>query len=312
MKKILLGFLTTLMITASATAFGFPNKPVKIVVPSGPGGGTDLVTRVIAKELNNIWQSGVVVENRPGANTMLGTNYVLTSPADGHTLTINSSSQFASVRALTEKDPFDWEQHLSALSTMSPQAFVLVTSSKKNVKNLRELADLGRSKGLTYGDVSGGSPMHIYGAVTADKINTQGIRVMYKAIPQIVVDILNGQLDYAVLNLASVSQHIQNQTMTPLAVFDDRPLPGYPGLPTLVSQQFSEYRTMMYAWNFFVRKDTPTAIKNQLQKDVNQAIRQAMPELVEKGLVGSYSEFDLNAARANSEIWFRTTQKLGK
>lgn len=300
MKKLLLSLLIAVT-SFSVSANGFPERTVKIVVPSGPGGGIDVLARAIATKLDKIWKSGTIVENRPGGGTTLATNSVLEAPADGYTLMFYSASAYAAERGAGSSN-FDWEDHFTVLSHLYAGPFVLVTNSAKNVKTLNELAELGREKGLTYGTSIPGSPLHIYGAVAAEKMNVKGITVPYKAVPQVVNDLLNNQLDYAVLSYSSVAQLINTKALTPLYVFDAERLPEFPNLPTLKNLGMPEYQNVRNGMNFFVRNDTPESVKKQLLQDIEEAIRQALPEIQQKNMVSRHAEakLDLDAVKAIS------------
>ena len=314
MKKLVSIFVmaVTAMLPAMAQTSHWPERTVRIVVPSGAGGGLDVVARIVARRLETQWKHGVIVENRPGNNAMIGTNAVLEATADGHTLLFYSFTAYAAARNVAAKDSFDWAKHLEPLSHMTVPPFVLVVNANRQAKSLNELADQGRARGLTYGSTAAGSPLHMYGAISAAKMEVNGIQVPYKSVPQIVVDILNGQLDYAVLNWSTVSQHVQNRTMTPLFVFDNRRLAAHPELPTLLSPGMSEYRTLLHSYNFFVRRDTPTTVVNQIKKDIDTAVRQSLPELTQKQLIGGANDLDPADVQAVNQLFMEVGTKIAK
>lgn len=311
MKKILLA-LAGMLLSLQVFANVFPDKPVKVIVATGPGGGLDIMTRIIAKNLEDIWKVPVIVENKPGAAAMIATNSLLEAKSDGYTLLFYASTSYAAAQGMTKKDPFMWEDHLDALAVLHNPPFVLVVNSKRNIKNLKELAEQGKDKGLSYGSTVTGSPLHIYGAIAAEKMNVKGILVSYKGVPQSIVDVMNNSLDYVVLNWGNVSQHVQAGTLTPLFVFSEQKLPGYPDVPNLSSRNFSEYRKMIGNYNFFIKKDAPEAIKLRLQKDIDQAIKISMPELLQKNLVGNMysSKVDREEIRLVDRLWKSAAEKL--
>lgn len=299
-------FLAGMMTNASAsTAANWPDKPVRFIVPTGAGGGIDLAARAVARQLEKTWKAGVIVENRPGGNAMIATNHVMESPADGHTILFYSHAAFGSSAGMSDK-PFEWDQHFVALGFLYTPPFVLVVNSKKNIQNLVDLANYGQSKGLAYGSTVGGSPLHLYGALTTDIIKSNGIVTPYKAVPQIVVDILNGQLDFAVLNVSTVSPHIKAGTMTPLMVFDTKNPPGIAAnVPNLNAPGFTAFKTLVYTYTWFVKKDTPQSVQLAIQRDIDQAVKDVLPDLLEKNLATGFQESNAHSEAVRSSVIFR-------
>lgn len=311
MKTFLLAFALLIGMVSNAAA-NWPDRPVRFIVPTGAGGGIDLAARAVAKQLEQTWRTGVIVENRPGGNAMIATNHVLESPGDGYTILFYSHPAFASSAGMSDK-PFEWDQHLTALGYLYTPPFIAVTNSNKNIANLNDLTNFGKAKGITFGSTVNGSPLHLYGALLADRIKTDGIVVPYKAVPQIVVDVLSGQLDFAVLNLSTVSQHIQAKTMTPLFVFDTKNPPGLGTVPNLNSAGFVDFKNLLYTYTWFVRKDTSPTIQAAIQRDINQAIREIIPELIQKNLATGFQEVNPHAEAQRSSVLFgRLSRQFAK
>lgn len=315
MKTLIIAliFLAGMITNASAsTAANYPDKPVRFIVPTGAGGGIDLAARAVARQLERTWKAGVIVENRPGGNAMIATNHVMESPADGHTILFYSHPAFASSAGMSDK-PFDWDQHFVALGFLYTPPFVLVVNSKKHIQNLVDLANYGQINGLTFGSTTSGSPLHLYGALITETIKANGIVTAYKAVPQIVVDILNGQLDFAVLNVSTVTQHVQAGTMTPLMVFDTKNPPGMTGIPNLNAPAFAAFRSLVYTYTWFVKKDTPQSVQLAIQRDISQAIKDVLPELLEKNLATGFQEQNAHSeAVRSSAVFRRLSRQLAK
>ena len=304
--------MVSMVLSFQVFANTFPDRAVKVVVPTGPGGGLDIMARTIAKNLEELWKTPVVVENKPGGNAMIATNSVLESKSDGYTLLFYATTTYAGFQGMNKKETFDWQDHLSPLSVMHSPPFVLVVNSARNIKTLKELSEYGKARGLTYGNTAAGSPLHLYGAIAADKMNVKGILTPYKSVPQAIVDILNNNLDYVVLNWSNVIQHVQAGTMTPLFVFDDQRLQGFPNVPNLNSPGFTEYKKLIVSYNFLAKKDTPDSIRLKLQKDIDQAIKMSMNELLQKNLISNNynSKVDMEEIRASSRLWKSVSEKL--
>lgn len=310
MIKILVSVLSSIVLTTSALAF--PSKPVKIIVPTGPGGGLDIIARTVAKHLEDTWKTGVIVENKPGANAMIATNAVLDSEPDGHTVLFYSATTYGAFQGVTTGQAFVWEDHLTALNMMWSPPFVLVVNPGKNIKNMSDLRAAGQSKGLTFGSTAGGSPLEIYGSIATERMAVSGITVNYKSVPQILTDLINGQLDFAVLNWANVVQHIDKGSLTALFVFDNKRLDSLPNLPTLTSPEYSEFQNVLVAYNFFVNKTVPAIIQERLRHDIERATAAAMPELIQRNLLAKHKDTRLNLTvlRQAVEGWRLSAQKL--
>lgn len=311
MKKILSALLFAVAMSFSISSAAFPEKPVQLIVPTGAGGGLDLITRTVAEKLDEIWKHGTVVMNKPGGAAVVASQYTITAPADGHTILFYATSTYASAKPLTG---FDYEQYFEPVSFFYSPQWVLVTNSKRNIKNLSELAELGKQKGLTYGSTVTGSPLHIYGSLATEKMKVKGIVVNYKSVPQVIVDILNDQLDFAVISYGNINQHIEAGTLKPLFVFDNKKSTDFPDLPNLRSPGFSEYQNLVAGYSFFVKKDTPKEVKDQIVKDLQQAIKMAMPELIQKHLVSKSGDFrlDLQHIRNMDRAFETFSTKLGQ
>lgn len=285
MKKL---FLSLLMLLSFSLAVANPisEKPVKVVVPLGPGGGVDIIARVLSKNLSEIWKVPVIVENRPGAGGIIGGKHVAESEPDGNTLLFYVAGTYASFFAFENKDfGFNWEKELTPLSSLHSTPFVLVVPSKSGIKNLKELQDSVKPSGLSFGSTAAGSPLHIYGELISERVKAKPIHVPYKAMGQAIVDILNGNLDMLVVNSTLVMQHIQSGALTPLMVFSNKEYPDLPGVPTIRSLANPEFNGLIVSYNFFVNSKTPESLKEKLRNDINQATKMSLEELREKKLI---------------------------
>lgn len=293
----------------------YPNKPVKIVVPLGPGGGNDLATRIVGQKLSEIWQVPVVVENKPGADAMIGTSFVAKSEPDGYTLLSIAISQIASASViLNDKTLVNWEKDLAVVGILGyTPPFVIATSSKNNVKSLKELKEFGKNKGITYGSVGEGSPYHIYGDLILRTMKTEGIRVTYKSVPQALVDILNGTLDIIICPETQVMQHMNNGNINILAVIGDKPSHELPNVPTTQSLGYDLPKAPLI-YNIFVPINTPPEIQRKITEGVEKATALAIPELTQRKLIGRNSippnvnEFSTNLGKT----WMKLTERAIK
>lgn len=312
MRKFILGlFLSILALVGNANAF--PERPVKVVVPVGPGGGLDIFARIISKNLSELWKVPVIVENRPGASGVIGSNVVIESPPDGHTLLLYTTGSFVSLDYFEKKENFFWERDLTILSMAHTPPFVLVTSSKSNVKNLKELEEKTKKNGATFGSTAAGSPLHVYGEFIADKINVNPIHTPYKAMGQAIVDVINGNLDFLVLNSSLIQQHVQSGAVSPLLVFNNKGMPEFPNTPNLRNIGASEMGNLVVSYSFMTNSKVSEKIKEKLISDIFEATNMSLSELREKKIIDATfnptKNFD-NEIKSIIKTWKTISSKI--
>ena len=175
---------------AAAWSQAYPNRPVTLVVPTGAGGGTDVVARIIAKRMGELLGQPIVVENRAGAGGIIGTQFVAKSPPDGYTLLI-SSNQIAMIPPLYDKAPFDPVRDFSPVTSLAMLPTVLVANPKVQAGSVQELVAQARRSpdSLTYGSAGNGSPNHLFAELFNKTANVRTLHVAYKGIAAALTDV---------------------------------------------------------------------------------------------------------------------------
>ncbi|MBP8230249.1 MAG: tripartite tricarboxylate transporter substrate binding protein, partial [Xylophilus sp.] len=165
-----------------AQAQTYPSKPIRIVVPFGPGGATDVVARTVADKLSARLGQPVIVDNKPGASTMIGADAVAKAAPDGYTLMVSGSSTYTVVPALKERMPYDPQKDLALIALLVKAPLVLVSGPSAQVKSLAELVALGKSKPgeLGYATFGTGSAPHLAGEMLAHEAGIKVLAVPYK------------------------------------------------------------------------------------------------------------------------------------
>lgn len=234
-------FLKASLVAAAAMALPFatqaqawPTKPVKIVVPSAPGGSTDHIARAIGQKLSEAWGQPVVVENRPGAGLTLGADFVAKSPADGYTL-LMGAVHHSIAQNVYKKLPYDFVRDLAPISVLAIVPNVLIVAVKNPATNVSEL--IAQSKAnpgkLSYGSTGVGTAHHLIGEQFNDMAGTDILHVAYKGSSPALVDLLGGQTTMMFDTVASCLPHIQAGTLRPLAVATAKRSSALPDVPTL-------------------------------------------------------------------------------
>jgi tripartite-type tricarboxylate transporter receptor subunit TctC len=311
MKNIILALSFLMGVNLAYAENPNDKQPIRIVVPGAPGGGLDLTARIIGKNLSEIRKVPVVVENRPGGNGIIAARNVVSDAADGKTL-LFYSPHFYTINNLfseSQKDIFEWEKELSAISLMHPKPFVVLINKKHNVSNLSELREKFKDKEITFGSTAVGTPVHMYPELIFNKLGIKSIHVTYKSYPQVVTDVLSGTLDS--VTGASLSPHIKSGNLIPLFVFSNKSDAEFPKVQTATGE-FSEFANLKIVVNFLVHRKTDSSIKDSLMKDLEVATKNSIEELKQRNLIDANEPvtYDDKKMRLIEQNWISAVDKI--
>ena len=224
------------------SAQGFPNKPIRLVVPFAAGGSTDTVARLVAERLGREIGQPVIVDNRPGAGGTLGTALVAQAPADGYTLLLGSSGSVSIGPSLYRNLPYGPDRLLAPVSLIAETPVVVVVNPSLPVAGLAELIALARkSPGkLNFGSPGSGSLPHLYGELFRHKAGIDMVHVPYKGNAPAVADLLGGQIPL-MFSDASVVPQVKAGKLRALAVTADRRLSALPEVPNVAELGMKGY-----------------------------------------------------------------------
>ena len=223
-----------LSLTAGAGAETYPTGPVTIIVPFAPGGSVDIVARPVAQGLQEKLGRPFVVDYRTGANSRIGTEFVVRSKPDGYTLLLFSGSLM--VNPSTQKKlPYDTLKDLKPVSMLGENDNVLIVSQKLGVKNLQELIKLAKSRPgkLTYGSSGAGGPLHLAAELFKDAAKVDMLHVPYRGTGAMYPDLISGVVDAAVVSIPSGISHIKSGLVKALATTGAERAPNLPDVPTM-------------------------------------------------------------------------------
>ena len=249
----------------------YPDRPLRIVVPFTPGGGTDLIARQLAKGLTQELGQTVVVENRPGGSTIIGTENVAKSPPDGYTL-LMATFAHAVNPAIHKKLPYDTDRAFAPVAMIGKSPNVLVVPPNSPFKSVQEILTYARAHPgkLTFGSYGNGTSAHLAGELFKSLAKVDILHVPYKGAGPGINDLIGGQIDMIFSTSASVSGHIKSGQLRALAVTTKQRSPAYPDVPTVA--QAGEAGYFVDSWyGVFVPNGTPAAVIDTL----NAAIRKA-------------------------------------
>lgn len=271
--KVLLALVLAAMALPVA-AQDYPSKPVHIVIPFPPGGATDTITRRIGERLTQKWGQAVIVENKPGANTVIGTEAVKRADADGYTLLMTSPAGLVQLPPLMPNLPYDPERDFMPLTQIAEVPTALVVPIQLPVKSVKELAEyLKAHPGKTaYGSLGLGSTLHIYGEAFRRQVGADTVHVPYKGDAPAMTDLFGGRIQYLFNNPVSAIGAAKGGKVRILAVTGEHRLPAIPDVPTMREAGFPGFEVVGW-FAFFVRSETPRPIAEKLNAALSEIIR---------------------------------------
>ncbi len=268
----------------AALAQAYPNKPVRIVVPYPPGGGVDGIARPIAERLSQKWGQPVVVDNKPGAATIIGAEFVAKAAPDGYTLLLTSESTITSNPFVYPTLPYDPVKGLAPITQLIALPQMVVAHPSLPANTLKELVALAQANpSISYGSYGSGSQPNLLFEALKQQTGIQLLHVPYKGIAPAVTATLAGEVQLTMAG-ASVSRgHIQAGKLKPLAIARAERLAIMPDVPTLKEAGFPDIDPLSW-FGLFATGGTPPEIVAQIQKEV--AAMFAEPEFREKHMLG--------------------------
>ena len=279
MRSPLLAAALTVVAMASMPAHAqpYPNRPIRVIVPQPPGGGFDLVARVIAEPLARVMGNPVVVENRPGAGMLLGTEAAAKAEADGYTILLGAKPNIAFNAGLYDKLPYDPRADFIPVGIASFNPYTLVARNDLPFGSLNEILAYARANPgkLTYASAGNGTGQHITAAVTFHLAGVQVTHVPYKGAAPAYQDLLPGRVDLFFDNSATAQPQIEARRVKPIAVSSAERLAALPGVPT-VRESGLDFDNETWI-GYFVRAGTPAPIVARLRADFDKVL--AMPEI---------------------------------
>jgi tripartite-type tricarboxylate transporter receptor subunit TctC len=256
----------------------YPNRPIRVIVPQPPGGGFDLVARTLAEPLSRVMANPVVVENRPGAGMLLGTEAVAKSEADGYTILLGAKPNIAFNAGLYEKLPYDPRADFVPVGLATWNDYTLVARNDLPYGSLKEILDYARANPnkLTYASAGNGTGQHISAAVTFHRAGVQLTHVPYKGAGPAYQDLIPGRVDLFFDNSATAQPQIDSGRVKAIAVAGTQRLAALPNVPT-VRESGVDFDNETWI-GYFVRSGTPAPILAKLRADFDKVL--AMPDVV--------------------------------
>ena len=277
MKKLL--FITITLLSTTTHAADFPQRPVRIVVPSTPGGALDILSRMLAQKLPERWGQPLVVDNRSGAGGIIGSEIVAKSDADGHTLLVVALG-YAANPFLYDKLPYRTPQDFAAITVLASQPNVLVVHPAVAASNLRELIANAKQAGrLPFGTAGTASTQHVAGELLKQRTGLDLVHVPYKGGGPAIADVVGGQLTLSYTAIAGGSSFVKAGKLKALGVSSLQRSAALPDVPTFIESGLPGFAVESWI-ALFAPAGTPRPIIDRLQRDVAAVL--AQPEVRER------------------------------
>ena len=269
-----------------AQSDAWPSKSVKVIVPYGAGGGTDILARMVSQKLAEKWAQPVVIENRPGADAMLGTEQAARARPDGYTLVFIAPSHVLNP-GMRSNMPYDTVKDFAPITMVAATPFALVVNNQVPARSVRELLALAKAQPgkLTFGSAESSS--RLAGELFKTLGQVDILNVQYKSLSSEFADIAGGHINMGFASLTSVLQFHKAGTMKVLGASGDTRSPLAPDIPTMAEQGLAGYDVSAW-YGFCAPAGTPPAVITKIRNDVAEVM--ALPDvkagLLQAGAVG--------------------------
>lgn len=256
----------------AAAQGAFPSRPIRIVVPFTPGGGTDLVARTVAEGMSRDLGQPVIIDNKPGGGTVIGSDMVAKAPGDGYTLLVTTSAH-AINSSLVKNLPYSTEKSFADVSLVARGPNMLVTNPAKPYRTVKDVIDFARANPgkLTYGSSGNGTAVHLAGELFKMMAKVDITHVPYRGAGPAYNDLMGGQIDLVFATAAGAGKFVESGKMRALAVTSQARSPSWPQVPTFAESGLPGYEADVW-YAVFASGGTPPEIVARLNTAVRRAI----------------------------------------
>ena len=282
---LVIGALTAALATPAIAqkadpAANFPSRPIRVVVGFTPGGQPDIYARLIQVRLTEVFHQQVVVDNRPGAGGIIGTQIVVDAPADGHTL-LSVSSAHVTSPAVRAKMPYDTVKDLAGITLTANATYVLAVPPSLNVKTVQELIALAKAKPgqINFSSAGNGSGTHFAGEMFKQSAGIDIVHIPFKGIPESLTDAISGRVQFTMAPIASSVSLIKDGRLRALGVTSKKRSSIYPEVPTVAEQGLPGFEWDSWG-GLLAPAKTPRAVINKINREVVKIL--AMPDIIER------------------------------
>ncbi|NUO84696.1 MAG: tripartite tricarboxylate transporter substrate binding protein [Cupriavidus sp.] len=297
--------VATLAPATAAAQGGYPSRPIQLVLPFPPGGATDLVGRIVARKLGEGLGQSVVVENRPGAGTIVAASYVAKSAPDGYTLMATSGTTFTVNPAVYAKLPYDPQKNFEPVGLIGSTGLILLANRDVPVNNLREFVAAARAAPgkYSYASFGAGTTAHFAGEQLLNLTGTRLLHVPYKGSAPAMTDLMGGQVPFSIDTVAAAIPQLKSGKIKAIAVTTAKRSALLPNVPTVAESGYPGMDTS--TWIALVApRGVPAEVRTKLEQALAAAIADpaTRKQLAESGIEPSYAPGSQVAAMIDKEI----------
>lgn len=312
-----LALLATALPMAPALAqAAYPAKPIRLIVPFPPGGGTDMIARAVAQKVADQNKWSVIVDNRPGAGGNLGVDAAAKAEPDGYTLVMGQTSNLAINPTLYKKLPYDPLKDLVPVALVSSSPIVMAVPVNSRFKSFADVvaAAKGKPDALTLGYSGNGTVAHLAGELAENAAGIQLRHIPYKGAAQAMTDLMGGQIDLYMSSVPTLLGHVRNGKLKVIAITSAQRSAQLPDVPTLAESGIKGFDAVTW-FGVLAPANTPAPIVAQLNKAINQALKH--PEVAEKlrseggEILGGTSEQFSTLLKAEVPRWAKIVKDSG-
>ena len=270
-----LGAIAALLwVGAAGAQTAYPNKPIRIVVPFAPGGGTDILARTLAAKMAEGLGQQVIVENRAGGNTLIGTEAVVRAAPDGYTLLMQTNNLASNPTLYKGKITFDTRRDLVPIALVAGNPHVLVVHPSVPARDFTEFIALARAKPgtITFATAGSGTVNHLTGELLKMRAGIDMTHVPYKGSGALMPDLLGGQVNALFAAMPTVTGFIKDKRLRAIAVTTPRRFHGLPDVPTIAESGYPGYELSSW-FGLLAPAGTPNAVIERLNAEINKALK---------------------------------------
>jgi len=268
------------LIGSAAAQQNYPNKPIRFITPYPPGGATTIVARLIGQKLTDSWGQQVLVDNRPGGNTIIGSEALVRSPPDGYTIMLTTTIHVTNA-SLIPYLPYDSVKDFAAVATVSRSEYVLVLSPSVPANNLQGFIALAKSRPgqLNFGSAGTGGPQHLAGELFSMMAGIKMQHIPYKGGGQVFADLISGQVQLLFSNTFNAVPHIKNGQLKAIAITGETRSSALPQVPTFAEAGLPGFEVRTW-YGVFAPAGTPKAVIDKLSTEIAKIM--ALPDIKER------------------------------
>ncbi len=272
-RTVMLGAAFATISPRVAWTQSYPAKPIKLVVPYAPGGSADVLGRVVGRRLSDMWSQQVIIDNKPGANGILGTEFAAKQPPDGYTLYLGTDSQNSINPSIYASVPYNWSRDFAPVTLLATMTQVMLVPTSLPVQTVQELIAFAKQRPgqLNYASIGIGSTPHLESELFNSMAGVHIVHVPYKSAGQTVAALLTGEAQVLFTSESTAAPHIKSGKVRAIASVGRQRTSGSPDVPTLIESGLPGYE--MGSWyGLLVPAGTAEDIIRKLHADTVKAL----------------------------------------